>query len=294
MQVSQIDVLVYPCWSFGDVPAPKTGMIGGMKVSYTRRASGAQMNIWRRFADDIASDPSRLLLMVNNEYIMTRLDEVDVNQLETMRYAQKVVGNRCYTFLDKDVGIRTLRDLGAVAKKRVLSDRIAEDDFYVSAATKNIVYGHHRGDCTIKVGRKALVSLGMDPNSLQEHRRASVTSHSGLVKEIVKKYSPALFAEIEMYEPQYDPATRKSTEKVMRATSPKGKRALLDGRFFFHGIYHILHSIQTPLQIKHLVENINTVDELLGALGIPVNASGHQLEAITNMLFRAKKPLVAT
>jgi len=296
MEVSKVDMLVYPCWGAGVVPAQKPGVIGrtGIKVSYTRRASGAQRNIWKGFVGDINRDDSRLLVVANQADAMKHFDDPTgfyADQFKIVKYAQKVLGDRCYLLLDKDVGGGSLKNLDDVAKEHVLADRIAENGFYVSLKTESLTYGHHRGNCTINVGKNILASLGLNPDSLKEHRRASVASHMSLVREIVERYSPSLFAEIEKYEPQNNLITGETTVDKTRETCEDAEHAGVDSRLFHSSVYDWLFLTHTPLQVKHLVERVDNIDDLFGAIGMPLDISGHMLARAVCKLEKSKNPL---
>lgn len=297
MEISKVNILVYPCWATGAIPAPKAGIIErtGMKVSYTRRASEAQRNIWKRFVDDIAMDESRLLLIANEVDTMEHFHDSTgfySDQFRVVKYAQEALGNRCHMFLDKEIGVGSSKDLATVAQEHVLADRIAENGFHVSPKTESLTYGHHRGDCTINVGRNTLASLGLNPDSLKEHKRVSVTSHQALVREIVKKYSPDLFAEIEAYEPQYNSTTGETTVNVMRTSCRDARHSSADSRLFHFSVYHWLFLTHTPLQIKHLIKGINSVEELFEVIGIPSDISGYELHKAVCKVESTKKPIL--
>lgn len=297
MEISKIDTLVYPCWLGGQVPAPESGVIEktGIHVSYSRRASGSQRNIWKKFANQIQQDPSRLMIIVNEEETLPYFnnnDKLYSSQFEIVKYAQQTLGNRCIMSTDIELGAKNHAPLDVIKKEHLLADKLSEQGFYVSGNTEFLSYGHHRGDCTLNVGERVLASLRLDVSKLKEHKRASVAAHSSLIREIVQKYSPNLFAEIEGYYPEIDFEKNKATVKIVRLNCPDKKTQIQDSRAFYNNLWHLMLCTLTPLQIKHTVKRTNSIEELFDVLGAPdflKNISGYDLSRIVDELLSTKK-----
>jgi len=257
MQVSKIDILVYPAWAGGCVHF-ESGVIPstGTKVTYNRWASTAKRNMWLKYAKEISNDESRLLFVIHerNGHLEKYLwDENDWagKQLGVARYALTNFKERCFLVEDVDAGFSWISKKDEAKEKKILAKMVSERGYLISDPVENSVYGHHRGDCTLKVGKKVLESLGLEKTKLKENIFASVMDQEDLICRTIEKHNPDLYRALTIYE---DLDTSKCSPEIC------------DRRHYLRMLIDYLFLTKTPLQIKHFIKKVSGIDELVERL----------------------------
>jgi len=199
MQISKIDILVYPAWTGGE---------SWVESDYGKKyrvvwASKAKRARWMEYAKAIARDPSRLLIAIHDPN--GRLEDYlwDENhwqgkQLEVARFALREFPERFYLVDDYLVRYSCY---SSPKNPRYLSDLI-RPNHDIPDPVGNSAYGHHLDDCVIEVGKDVMKSLGLEKTKLNQDEKASVGVASQIFLKIINKYNPNILPSL--YEPLKD------------------------------------------------------------------------------------------
>jgi len=267
MNISKIDILVYPCWSGGSFVF-QDGVVEstGIKVTNGRWASKNKRNMWFNYAKQVAEDTSRLMFIVHeaNGRLETYLhDENDFlgKQLDIVRHALKTIGEkRCYFF--EDVQIRS-SGYGVTRDEIDLAEMVTNNGYRIPDPVENSVYGNHRGYCTLKIGQQVLDNLGLSKTEVTEDPIASVTDQLSVMKEAVRFANQNLYAEITRYD-HVDVTTASSTDR--------------DTMFYYGAIFDYLRLTHTILEVKHAASKVSSLEEFLNVLAPEIKGiSGYEL-----------------
>lgn len=187
-EIKQIDVQVFPDYAggtyMGSAYVDKTGEVR----YFNTHASQSLVKQWQKIVRGIEQDPARMCVHVNE-------GEGNTSSIKNIQ--------RYVRFLTRH--LEPTGRLIEIAEGELEADKlrgqIEGSQLYFSPDVQLVGYGHHRGDCVPKVGRKVAACLGLDESRFKEIEALSVGDKvvdrvnllKGLNPTLYDYYSGALF-----------------------------------------------------------------------------------------------------
>ncbi len=251
--VKRIDVQVYPVWQGGFIEFEHP--LTGKNYMWGHQASKSKMRKLDNRVDEIVIDDYSVLVVVS--HCGTKRWYVKDNN-ESYRYNKRMkemFGKRCIIIEDSTIDSHKFykkERFRRSALKRILNAR----GYDVDINTQVYSYGHHWGACAPELGKEATKSLELPMDNFHELHELSVLSHTGIIERTIHRYNASLYNEI--------------------VEHPE---------FVIHkGIFNYLYENISPLKVKHMVEKVDNVAELLDMLGKPFFQSNKEASKYKNLV----------